>query len=342
MKYDVTIVGGGPAGCMVASNLSSDYRTLILDQSVFPRKKTCGGALLEKSTDFLKQFDVPDNVFAEPRSLNLRYSDWDTGLKIERDRDFWNVYRDRFDEWLFGQIPETVDFSDSTRVLDYGVEDSGLVLTIKYRNNVSRVRTRYLVDASGVYSIVQKKMGRRPPLYVAVQDYFIAEDDSNFLDAFLCDEVTDYYIWVIPKDGFVLAGTAFREGVDVKRKIRVYRSKLQEELGLGNPVESEAGMLLRPMSLDDILLTSNNILLVGEAAGLISSSTGEGISFALRSGDYCARALNKCFEEPYDLYKKYCSALIGEVCDKIERAKIYSNREIRLKFFQKYSIKGGD
>ncbi|MEM5798986.1 MAG: colicin M resistance protein CbrA, partial [Candidatus Aenigmatarchaeota archaeon] len=87
---------------------------------------------------------------------------------------------------------------------------------------------------------------------------------------------------------------------------------------------------LRPQSSLDCTLGKGRVLLVGEAAGLVSPASGEGISFALRSGYNCAKALNANFKNGLIEYKKLCQNLLDEIETKIKRAKILSNPIKRL------------
>lgn len=82
-----------------------------------------------------------------------------------------------------------------------------------------------------------------------------------------------------------------------------------------------------------IFLGKDNVFLIGEAAGLISPSTAEGISFALRSGKYCAETFNKGNNLNY--YKKMCEVLKKEIQEKYTKLKILQAPEKRLKILEK-------
>ncbi len=336
-EYDIVILGAGPAGCMVAKNISENYDVLLLDKSKFPRVKVCGGALLEKSTAFLNEIELkpPEHIFARPKSMSIRYFDWDNDVRFEQKRNFLNVHRDKFDYWLLEQSLKKINFSPETKLSDFKTEDDGLTLHVKKQGKIEKIKTKYLVDGSGSQSLIRKKFGKHIPFYVAVQYWIKAEHDDDTLDYILSDDITDYYIWIIPKDDFLLVGAALKPN-NVREKVKLFRKKIEEKLNLPTDAhKSEAWTILRPDSLDNIFLTTKNILLVGESAGLISASTGEGISFALRSGYFCGDALNENFESPYESYIEACTPLLDEVQEKIDRAKIYKDPSMRLKFFPK-------
>jgi flavin-dependent dehydrogenase len=75
--------------------------------------------------------------------------------------------------------------------------------------------------------------------------------------------------------------------------------------------------------------------LVGEAAGLISPSTGEGISFALRSGEECARALNTNITDALQEYIRLCKPLVSEIVSKMGKAEGLSNQKTRANMLRR-------
>lgn len=93
---------------------------------------------------------------------------------------------------------------------------------------------------------------------------------------------------MIPKNGHLVIGSALQSET-TKMKYDLFKAKLAEKFGVnGEVLRKEAHLIFRPSSINDIFLGTGNLMLFGEAAGLVSPSTGEGISFALRSGHYCA------------------------------------------------------
>lgn len=338
-EYDIVIVGAGPAGCIAAKYLADDYKVLVLDRSKFPRNKVCGGALIEKSIEFLDEIGLvpPKDVFAKPGSMSLRYFDWDNDIKFEEKRKFLNVYRNKFDNWIFEQAIDSAEFSPNTKLVDFKPNEDGLLLKVK-GTKTREIMTRYLIDASGPATLAQKKNNRFVPFYVAVQDWVKTKHSYETLDYILCSDITDYYIWAIPKGKHLLIGCALRPR-GAQEKLKLFREKVNNRLNLPVGYEKrEAWTILRPDSTENIMLTSKNVFIVGEAAGLISSSTGEGISFALRSGYYCAQALNENFEDPYKLYDKACRPLTNEVQEKIESANVYKDSYKRKKIFEKITL----
>ena len=104
-------------------------------------------------------------------------------------------------------------------------------------------------------------------------------------------ETSDSCSWTIRKDGYVIFGGAF----DIKGGREAYfrqKARVEEHLGrsFGEPTMIEACLLTSPRVAGDFLLGNDRVFLIGEAAGLISSSSFEGISSAFLSGKYLSDA----------------------------------------------------
>ncbi len=88
------------------------------------------------------------------------------------------------------------------------------------------------------------------------------------------------------------------------KKFELLKSKLRERgLSLSRPVKKRSAFLLRPRGPGSIILGRRGLALAGEAAGLVSPSSGEGLSFALESAALLASAILRHgddFERPYD------------------------------------------
>lgn len=339
-QYDITIVGAGPAGCMAAASLAGEYRVLLVDQSIFPRNKPCGGILLEESIQFLKQFRIPKDVFSEPAILeNLVL--WDLNNKIERKerRGFLNISRYKFDEWLWKMALDKCSFLPATKLIDYYPTDGSLEIILE-GDKRRAINTKYLISAEGSPSYIRRKLyGMEVNMrsYIAFQEWLKPTKD-NLADLFFIfdDSLTDFYSWVIPKSHLLLLGSAIPVGSNNTQQIfdRLKKQIKDKIRFAGSPEIKEAKFTFIPKSSGDIHLGNERIMLIGEAAGLISPSTGEGVSYALRSGYLCADALLRSFDDPQSLYRSSCSPLISEIEEKIKKYKVLSDSTKRLEYLQ--------
>jgi len=326
-EYDVIIVGAGPSGCSVANFLKKDYKILMIDWSLFPRDKPCGGLLTDESIEFLSKIKLPDNIFFQPKEINMRFIDWDNNLEVEQKRNFLNIDRRKFDYSLLNLSKDLIDFSPNTKFLDLETKGNEVKALIERSNIRKIIKSKYLIGADGAFSSVRRKITNKDiTRYLAVQEWVPNIKNITTFDYILCKDVTDFYSWRIPKKDYLIIGSALGLRDNTSKKMDLFKNKLREKNGLFIiPNKKESALLTRPKTVDDIVLGNKNVFLVGESAGLISPSTGEGISFALRSGYFCAQAINENFENSFEKYKKLCEPLVKEIEKKIEKANILSD-----------------
>jgi len=116
-------------------------------------------------------------------------------------------------------------------------------------------------------------------------------------------EITDYYCWTIPKEDQLIIGAALYPRQDVSDKFELIKNKLRDYgFTFGKPVRRKAAFILRPVKTQQISTGTKGIALVGEAAGWISPSSAEGLSYAFKSALILADVLRKTldgFEKSY-------------------------------------------
>ncbi len=341
-EYDVVIVGAGPASCVTAKFLSEDYNVLMVDRLKFPRKKTCGGLLVEESQEFLEKFykNIPKNIFSAPKYLDLKTIDWDNNLERSFKRKLWNVSREKFDDWLLKQTRRSVCFFSKTNFLHFEKKEKEIKVLLGINNDKIIIKTKYLVFGGGLFPFTIKKnlIKNRPRYYIAIQHWIKYDEKCERIKDntyFIYDnEITDFYSWLIPKKDNLIIGSALKQNSNIKDRMKILKKKLKERFGIsGRVIKKEVAVLSRPKDENDIFLGKDNIIFIGEAAGLISPSTSEGISFALRSGYNCAEAINNDFQNALSLYKKLSKDLINEIKEKTKKSDILSNPKKRKKMF---------
>jgi geranylgeranyl diphosphate/geranylgeranyl-bacteriochlorophyllide a reductase len=161
-----------------------------------------------------------------------------------------------------------------------------------------------VIGADGAYSTVAKSLGlERLPMAVAYQERIRLPD--RLMDywetraaLYLGDDVSpDLYAWVFPKFDHVAAGIGAGAGKtkEARQLLTNLKDKLKHQLGEGVSVKFEAHHLpMHPRKL----LSYDRAVLVGDAAGLVQQTSGEGIYWAMKSADMAARALVKHIEAP--------------------------------------------
>ena len=305
--YDTAIVGGGPAETTLARLLAEKH----ISVAIFDRKKSdpagggfqkpCGGLLAEDAQRSLARqgLSLPKSVLADPQLSSVRTIDFFTCKERTYRRFYINMNRHRFDLWLKSLVPAGVAKFDEAIVRRFSRDAETGIFKIEFRDaggNERTLRARTLVGADGARSLVRSKIFPQHKIrdYTAIQEWFPLPRGSKPLYACFFDErLTDCYGWAVAKDGALVFGGAFPPH-GASRAYDVLLGRAREfGFALQNPLRTEACSVLRPERWSDFVLgDGRGVFLVGEAAGLISPSSLEGLSYALDSAEILAEVLS--------------------------------------------------
>jgi len=333
----IAIIGAGPAGCELARRLSSKYEIFLIDRNSFPRNKPCGGILIEESVEFLKDLSPPQEIFSKPKELNLIYRDLDNSLEFKQDRGFCNVDRKEFDFWLFKLATSKSNVKFTRGAVNNISFDGNFSVLVENNKKVITIKSDIVVDASGAYSITKKLNFPKEDIYVGVQ--FELRKDEQFKEFFyiFADSISDYYSWIIPKKDMLLVGSCFNKG-KTQDNIEKMKSILSSKIGINfEGGKLQVAPIIRPLTGSNIQLIKDNFFIIGEAAGLVSPSTGEGISYALRSAKACAEAINDFdgdIKKTQKEYLKRANYLAVDIKKKMRKAKFFMDSNKRVKLFK--------
>ena len=305
--YDIGIVGSGPAGSTLARLLADRYRVLLLNSN---RQKCCGGILSEKAQLALKRLklEVPKEILVEPQPDAVTVMDWDNHLVRSYSRNFVNINRNAFDRWLLSLVPQTVDVRNNAIYKYSEIHNERFTLSFEENGEPKTAQVRWLVGADGAFSAVRREFFPDAPMpkrYIAVQHWYkqdaVAANASFAVDIWkdytgiFDSNLTDFYMWMIPKNQQLIFGGAFPIGTNFASVMQTIKEQKLQPLGLrlGVPVIREAAQILRPFRHSTLCFGNDRIILVGEASGLISPSSAEGISRALLSAFHLAESFRE-------------------------------------------------
>ncbi|MDR1052791.1 MAG: FAD-binding protein, partial [Planctomycetaceae bacterium] len=332
--YDIGIIGAGTAGVTLARLVSGGRRVLLLDRC---RRKCCGGILAPEAQRLLAQLDLalPKSVLVDPQPFAVTVIDAKSQLMRHYSRQYVNICRDKFDQWLLSMVPDSVDVRSNavykSAIVEAGVSEAGGCLTVNFTENGEQKteKVKCLVGADGGASSVREQFFKTNPKlkkYIAFQDWFdnneikteigsIASSinfHNNYVGIFYND-LTDFYCWTIPKDGQLLIGGAIPLLPDARNRFEDFKNYLNSiGLKIGQAKKHELALIVRPMSTAAINLGNDNVLLIGEAAGLISPTSAEGISAALASASALANAINSN-KNTLNEYKRNAKKIIWNI-----------------------------
>ena len=298
LPYDVLIIGAGPAGSTLARMLAgSGQRIALLNGRTPGKAKVCGGLLAPDAQKVLAAFDLtlPKSVLVDPQIFSVKTIDLEADLVRYYSRFYINADRGRFDDWLRSLVPDGVNKLSGRCAALQRASDGGFVAEVHLPGGgIHALRARCVVGADGAASIVRRSFYRCDiRRYVAIQQWFAADERvSPFYSCIFDPATSESCSWSIHKDGCFLYGGSFlpehcRENFE-KQKQRIagkYGFRFTE------PLRTEACEVFRPARWRDFITGRDGAFLIGEAAGFISPSSFEGISSAILSGKYLARAL---------------------------------------------------
>ncbi len=298
--FDVVVIGGGPSGATAADDLARNgRRVLLLDRA--GRIKPCGGAIPPR---LVRDFEIPDHlIVARVKAARIvAPSEKHVDMPIAGDGYVGMVDRDVFDEWLrerarsSGAERRTGTFEtfsrdpDGTAVITYSARDGATTET---------VRARTVIGADGANSAVAKQAvpeAGRAPFVFAYHEIVKAPENLPDYAGDRCDVVyqgrysPDFYAWIFPHGDKVSIGTgsankgfALRGAVADLRKATGFDTveTIRKE---GAPIP------LKPLKKWD---NGRDVILAGDAAGVVAPASGEGIYYAMLGGRLAADAVEE-------------------------------------------------
>lgn len=323
--YDIAVIGLGPAGAFLVRHLNDSFKVIAIDKKTTDGEtgfhKPCGGLLAPDAQKALSRFNMtlPKDVMVSPQIFSVRTIDVKNGLMRHYQRHYINLDRHKFDLWLINKIPEQIEVHKNAVCTGIVRDGDGYLITYRENREPHTIRTKYLVGADGASSIVRRTLFKEFKIraYLSIQQWFADSHDTPFYSGVFDPDVTDSYAWGLTKDEHFIFGGAFSPKTG-KQDFETLKYKLQAYgFRLDNPVKTEACLALRPSGPGKYCQGKSSVFLVGEAAGFISPSSLEGISYAIDSGYILSQCLNNAGRDPNREYKK-------------------RTRGIRLKLFFKY------
>jgi len=294
--YDIAIVGMGPAGATLARLLRKTYKVIVIDRRKPKTGKCCGGLLSPDAQKILAQFDLclPKDVLADPQIFAVKTMDLDNNIERFYQRSYLNMNRAKFEAFLVSLIPENVTIRDAASCVKIERKDQTYSLDLKSKRKPKTIKAKIVVGADGANSIVRNTFytNKKIHKYTAIQEWYKAKKLSPFYSCVFDRTLTDSYCWTISKDKHFIIGGAFPT-TGSGQKFEMLKEKIKHRgIAFAKSVKKEACFVYLNKSLTSTCTGKNGAYLVGEAAGMISPSSLEGISYAMDSAKLLAEILN--------------------------------------------------
>ena len=296
--YDVVVVGGGPSGATAANDLARIGRKVaLLDKA--GRIKPCGGAIPPRA---MRDFAIPGNLLKARVSLATMISPKGARVDMPIDGGYVGmVDRAEFDEWLRERAAESGAARVNGRYERLTREADGTVVVhFKPKGGESEetLRTKLVIGADGALTQVGRqevKGADRTPFVFAYHEIVeTPKDRPDRCEIYYRGTLSpDFYAWIFPHGETMSVGTgSANKGFSLRGSVADLRA--ETDLEPMKTIRKEGAPIpLKPMKRWD---NGRDVLLAGDAAGVVAPSSGEGIYYAMLGGRLAAEAAQTCLE----------------------------------------------
>jgi geranylgeranyl reductase family protein len=290
--FDVAIVGGGPAGSSCAAFCAAaGLRTAILEREHFPREKVCGDCINPACWPVLRRLALADRVRALPHGkldrvdfIGINGRRLSVALPSGDDAEI-AVKRSLFDQLLLERARElgTTVFESATVTALTSPDPRSDYWTISAGEKTIKART--LVAADGRNSTVARLSGLLPRTIkdrIALQTHLPIP--ANFGDCVVLEFRPEGYSGQAP----VGDGELNLCLVSVPKQIASLRAWAEKRFDIS---PNHSWRTITPLTREPISPAQPSLYFVGDSARVVEPFTGEGIYYALASGELAAKAI---------------------------------------------------
>jgi geranylgeranyl diphosphate/geranylgeranyl-bacteriochlorophyllide a reductase len=302
----VAVVGSGPAGSSAAETLAKAGIETFLFERKLDNAKPCGGAI---PLCMVSEFDLPPEII-DRRVRKMKMispSNVEVDINIQKEGEYIGMcrrevldgfMRDRAAKLGAKLINGTVHKLDipsknsDPYVLHYADHSNGSL-----EGTPKTLKVDLVIGADGANSRIAKAIDAGDYNYaIAFQERIRLPDDkmayyNDLAEMYVGDDVsTDFYAWVFPKYDHVAVGTGTMKvhKADIKKLQAGIRARAANRLAGGEIIKVEAHPIPEHPRPRRVV---GRVALVGDAAGTVTKSSGEGIYFAAKSARMCAETI---------------------------------------------------
>jgi geranylgeranyl reductase family protein len=316
--YDLIIIGGGPSGS-AAGRLAGKMglETLLIEKEVFPRYKPCGGAFSEQAMSYL-DFNVPQDIH-ERNIFGARVHF--RGQVIEKHKEYrisTLVTRSVLDNYLLQKAKETgIEIKMGEKVIDYRENQD----CVEVYTNDTAYKAKFVVVAEGSQGKLKYRIRRKD----RKNEYAIClvteiDEDNEIIDRYIRNAIDIHfgvaqrgYGWIFPHENYYSVGI----GGSAKNLANPKKTMVDFLTANGFRGKYKLNAQLVPAGGIRRNLVGSRVVLSGDAAGFVDSFYGEGIAYAIRSGQIAVEVISRIVLHDNSLnilndYESICETEFGD------------------------------
>lgn len=330
MKYDVVIVGGGPSGSYLAYKLKNQgIKILLLEKKAFPRYKICAGGLSKKAYDILysenkKIKSIIEKVVKKGLYVrNNKFNYIDAGKEL-----IYMTYRSDLDNFLVNMAVDnkTVFFKDKINIKKINRNDNTITFIhnskefkINYKILVgawgSNIRFNKLIDLNPIerFELSSSWEGPAGPIFSKYsKDYFLTQIMKKY-PGFTC--------YIFPKSELITAGI-FTSKYPFPKVWNDVWNDFMDFWKLDKTIKPRYAVI--PIRNPKKPISRDNILLIGDAAGIADPFVGEGLYHSFICSSIAGKHIINYFRiDNYNLASNYNENINCKLLDVLKWARAY-------------------
>lgn len=299
----ILVVGASVGGSTAAHTLAQAGIPVILLERDLSWVKPCGGALPPIA---FEEFNIPTSLISRKVHRAVIHSPTErvaeinvVGLKKGRDEYVAMTCREELDPYLRQRAVDSGAQLIEGKLTSLSVDDEGVTVGYATKNGraTESLRVEAVIGADGAYSTTARLLGlERLPYCIAIQERIKLPEDKmarwqTTADLYLGEKVSpDLYAWAFPKADHVAVGCGAgpNKTKDMRALLQNLKQRIAPELEGGEILLEEAHALpIHPRNQ----IAFDRVMLVGDAAGLVVGTSGEGIYWAMKSAQRAAQTL---------------------------------------------------